>query len=102
MPTRRAVIMNPADNVATAVEEIQPGDEIAAILGKETRSLPAAEKIPFGFKVSLTAIARGEIVKKYGEAIGRATLPIAKGTMVHIHNLEGIRARGDLVDGGKR
>ncbi|HEX9017022.1 MAG TPA: UxaA family hydrolase [Chloroflexota bacterium] len=102
MPTRRAVIMNRVDNVATAVEEIQAGDEITAVLGGETVSLSAAEMIPYGFKVSLAEIGPGETVKKYGEAIGRATMPIAKGTMVHIHNLEGIRGRGDLVEGGRR
>lgn len=90
--------MHPVDNVATAVEDIQAGEEIAAILGKEVRAVTAKETIPFGFKVSLAEISEGEIVRKYGEAIGRATAAIATGTVVHVHNLEGVRARGDLAE----
>ncbi len=97
MQARRALIMHPADNVATAVEEIQPGEEVAARIGQETLNFQAIEKIPFGFKIALEAIPQGEIIRKYGEAIGKASSPIARGAMVHIHNLEGIRARGDLA-----
>lgn len=96
MPAKRALIMQPNDNVATALEEIQAGDDVAAALGKESRSIHAAEAIPFGFKVALQDIAQGELIRKYGEVIGRASTAIARGTMVHIHNLEGTRARGDL------
>ena len=96
MPAKRALIMQPNDNVATALEEIQAGDDVAATVGKESRTIHAAEAIPFGFKISLQDIPQGELIRKYGEVIGRASAAIAKGTMVHIHNLEGTRARGDL------
>ena len=46
MPTKRALIMHSADNVATAIDEIEPGDEVAARLGKEILTLEAIEKIP--------------------------------------------------------
>lgn len=96
MPGKRALIMHPSDNVATAVEEIQPGEEVAIPLGREVLTLQATERIPFGFKIALQEILQGEIILKYGETIGKASLPILKGAMVHIHNLEGTRARGDL------
>ncbi len=97
MMAKRAVIMHPLDNVATVVEEVLPGEEIAAILGSRTITLSAAEVVPFGFKVSLVDIPRGEIIRKYGEAIGKASADVPKGKVVHIHNLDGIRARGDLA-----
>ena len=96
MPAKRALIMQPNDNVATALEEIQAGDDVAATCGKESRTIHAAEAIPFGFKIALQEIPQGDLIRKYGEVIGRASAAIAKGTMVHIHNLEGTRARGDL------
>ena len=102
MPAKRALIMHPSDNVATAVEEIQPGEELAIPVGKERLSLRATEAIPFGFKIALQDIPRGEIIRKYGETIGRASVPIGKGALVHIHNLEGTRARGDLEGRGQR
>jgi altronate dehydratase small subunit len=96
MPAKRALIMHPSDNVATAVEEIQPGDSVAVPVGREILSLQATEPIPFGFKIALQEIPHGGIIRKYGETIGKASVLIAKGAMVHIHNLEGTRARGDL------
>jgi len=101
MPAKRALIMHPSDNVATAVEEIQPGEEVAVPVGQGVLCLRAAEKIPFGFKVALQEIPRGEIIRKYGETIGTASTPILKGAMVHIHNLDGTRARGDLERRGE-
>ncbi len=100
MPAKRALIMHPSDNVATAVEEILPGEEVAIPAGKDSLTLRAAEKIPFGFKIALKDIPPGEIIRKYGETIGKASTPIARGALVHIHNLEGTRARGDLEGRG--
>ncbi len=102
MPAKRAVIMHPMDNVATVVEEIQPGEEVAAMLGSDVVTLRATETIPFGFKISIAEIRDGEIIRKYGEAIGKANSVIGKGALVHIHNLEGIRARGDLAERSDR
>ena len=96
MPTKRALIMHPDDNVATAVEEIQAGEDVAIPMVGRALAVRAAEAIPFGFKIALQEIPRGEIIRKYGETIGLASVPIPKGAMVHIHNLEGTRARGDL------
>jgi len=96
MSAKRALIMHPSDNVATAIDEIEPGDEVAARLGKEVITLQAIERIPFGFKIALQEISKNGIIRKYGETIGVANQIISKGAMVHIHNLEGTRARGDL------
>ncbi len=96
MPAKRALIMHPSDNVATAVEEIQAGEEVAIPMAGKTLTIRAAEAIPFGFKIALQEIPRGDTIRKYGETIGTAGVPIGMGAMVHIHNLEGTRARGDL------
>ena len=97
MPAKRALIMHPTDNVATAVEEIQGGEEVAIPVVGTALTLRAIEAIPFGFKIALQEIPQGQIIRKYGETIGKASRPIAKGALVHIHNLEGTRARGDLA-----
>ena len=101
MPAKRALIMHPDDNVATAVEEIQAGEEVAIPAAGTTLALYAIEPIPFGFKIALQEIPQGQIIRKYGETIGKASQPIAKGALVHIHNLEGTRARGDLTRRGE-
>lgn len=54
MSAKRALIMPPADNVATAIEEICAGEEVGARIERTVLIVDAVEVIPFGFKVSLT------------------------------------------------
>jgi len=96
MPVKCALIMHPLDNVATALAEIRAGEEVGIPLLGTALTIHATETIPFGFKISLQEIPEGGTIRKYGETIGKASVSIARGAMVHIHNLEGVRARGDL------
>jgi altronate dehydratase small subunit len=102
MTAKRALIMHPKDNVATTVEEIQPGDPVQVSRSGEVRTLIAIEPIPFGFKIALEEIPQGAFILKYGDTIGKASRAIPKGALVHVHNLEGTRARGDLEGREKR
>jgi altronate dehydratase small subunit len=96
MKHRAAVLVfSKKDNVGTAAAELHPGDSFQ-VSGRTGQELKAQEEIPFGFKVALSDIPAGSNVVKYGEVIGRSTCPIRAGEMVHIHNIEGIRGRGDL------
>ena len=96
MANKRALMLSPKDNVANVMEEVSPGDDVVAQGSNDTRLVQAIEKIPFGFKVAMMDIPRGGLVVKYGEVIGRASNNIQKGALVHIHNIEGARGRGDL------
>ena len=53
-------------------------------------------EIPFGFKAALGNIPAGTNIVKYAHVIGRASIDIQSGELVHIHNIEGTRGRGDL------
>jgi altronate dehydratase small subunit len=97
MQAKRALIMHPHDNVATAVEEIRAGEDVAIPMAGAALTVRAVDPIPFGFKIALQDIPQGEVIRKYGETIGTASAFISKGAVVHIHNLEGTRARGDLA-----
>lgn len=99
MTARGALRLSGKDNVATLLEDAAPGTEVLIRLGKETGAVDARESIPFGFKIAVTDIARGAAIIKYGETIGIASRDIKKGEMVHVHNLEGARGRGDLTKG---
>ncbi len=101
MAAKRALIMHPKDNVATTIEEVQAGDQVRTASGSGA-GVTALEPIPFGFKIALEDIPPGGIIRKYGETIGKAGRPIARGALVHVHNLEGTRARGDLEGREKR
>ena len=60
-------------------------------------SLTLADPIPFGHKFALRPIPAGGPVVKYGETVGLATEDIAAGQHVHVHNVEGIKGRGDKM-----
>ena len=72
-------------------------DDDVAVVGLDTaagtvltigdRELRTIDAITSGHKVALRAIATDEPVRKYGQAIGYATAPIAPGEHVHVHNL---------------
>lgn len=85
------IVINPKDNVATARTDLPEG--AFAVAGKWRVRL--RERLPLGHKVALRPIRKGEAVIKFGNPIGRATRNIAPGEMVHIHNMESRRGRGD-------
>jgi hypothetical protein len=93
MAERRAILIHPDDDVVVVVEACLAGDAVLVADGRVT----ARQDVPFGFKVARRPISPGQPVRKYGEAIGVASQPIAVGDVVHIHNLVGARGRGDLV-----
>lgn len=102
MASRGALMLSAKDNVATVLEDIEAGTDVLVRLGREVRNVKALERIPFGFKIAVVSIAKGAEMVKYGEAIGIASVAINKGEMVHIHNLEGVRGRGDMAKGGSK
>lgn len=79
--------MKPQDNVATALRDVAEGETWEGI--------QVLRPVPFGHKIAVRPIARGEHVLKYGEPIGAATVDIQPGEHVHVHNIEGLRGRGD-------
>lgn len=87
-----ALRVSATDNVATALEDLAPGSLID--VGGE--QVVIAERIPRGHKLALRAIAAGESIVKYGSPIGAATVDIAPGVHVHVHNVASARGRGDL------
>ena len=95
------IVIDVRDNVATVVEDLCAGQEVLLPGGGEMKLV---DDVPFGHKVALADIGRGEIVVKYGQSIGIATRAIRRGQHVHVHNVESRRGRGDLKkrEGGDR
>ncbi len=93
---KKAISLHPKDNVATLLANVNPGEEVQVLLGEATSNLIAGENLPFGHKLALKDIRRGENIIKYGEVIGQASRDIAVGAHVHFHNVESLRGRGDL------
>lgn len=96
MSKSQAIMMKAIDNVATATQEILPGTGITVTIDGAVVCIHVTEKIPFGHKVAIREITKGDKVIKYGEVIGEATTNIRPGQHTHVHNLGGCRGRGDL------
>jgi altronate dehydratase len=88
----KAILMNPRDNVATLLADVEVRNSVEVILtsGEKQSEVEAKQPIPFGHKISIKDIRVGETILKYGEVIGVATLPIMAGDHVHIHNLRSL------------
>jgi altronate dehydratase small subunit len=91
-----AIMIKDQDNVATALREIQPSEEVTVGVEDKTRKILIREPIPYGHKFAAKDITKGEDILKYGEVIGRATQDIQSGNHAHIQNIESLRGRGDL------
>ena len=85
LPTAENAVLhlNPADNVAIARMPLAPGQNLRI----RERQIVAAEAIPAGHKIALERIEPGHEVRRYGQVIGRARVPIEVGQHVHTHNL---------------
>lgn len=78
------IILNPADTVAVALQDIPVGTVLKTTQGTVT----TLEEVKRGHKVALKDFAVGDNVTKYGFPIGHATETIAAGAWVHTHNLK--------------
>jgi altronate dehydratase len=86
-----ALVLDPADNVAVAVADLDAGVAVAL---EDGSTVTTAEPIRFGHKLAVVAIAAGAPIRKYDEVIGLASRPIAAGAHVHVHNVVSARLPG--------
>lgn len=97
------VVDEEKDNVATILStEIVAGMTIPVSVGGRELQIKVNADIPYGHKVAIKAIKKGETVYKYGLSIGTASADIQVGDHVHIHNIEPNRGRGDLAAAAKK
>lgn len=94
-----SIIMSEIDNVATLLQETKSGEVVQFLLHGKKEELTLKQAIPFGHKFAIKPISKGENVVKYGQVIGAASAEITPGEHVHVHNIEGIRGRGDKTKG---
>jgi hypothetical protein len=82
---KRCFQVNPEDNVATLLQDAEPGP--AAILGSSRNAtVDLLEEIKLGHKVCTHPASKGDLIVKYGVPIGVATEDIPIGAWVHLHN----------------
>lgn len=80
---KAAILLHPSDTVAIGRVSLPAG--LRVILPEIEVAL--LDSIPAGHKFALRAMAAGDLVRRYGQVIGRARSPIAPGQHVHTHNV---------------
>lgn len=87
---KRTIRMNEIDQVATALEDICPGDTVGVYNSDNILlyTMMAKERIPFGNKIALCDIEKDSLLIKYGAPVGLCTHNIQSGMLVHIHNVK--------------
>ncbi|MCR4569777.1 MAG: UxaA family hydrolase, partial [Bacteroidales bacterium] len=82
----RYIKINPADNVAVALEDLSKGEVVEGVT--------LVTDVPRGHKIVLKGLRAGENVIKYGFPIGHVTADAPKGSVVDHSciktNLEGL------------
>lgn len=76
--------INPADNVAVAIETLKAGETVR--IGNQQITLN--EDIPAGHKFALTNLTEGENIVKYGYPIGHARKAQKPGDWMNEHNIQ--------------
>lgn len=79
----RLILLDPRDTVFVLRGRIAAGETIVV----EGHAVRIGVDLPIAHKIARQAIPAGAKVLKYGAPIGVATVPIACGEHVHIHNL---------------
>jgi altronate dehydratase small subunit len=97
MQVKRAIVLHEDDNVATLIDPGAAGERVT-LTGAGRGEVTLGEDVPYGHKCATIPLAAGEVVRKYGQVIGRATQAIAVGRHAHVHNIEALRGRGDLEE----
>lgn len=94
----KILVLNNKDNIGIAVSDVVEGETVSYLGGHQPVTLRAVQDIPFGFKIALQDVLKEADIIKYGEIIGVALENIGVGELVHVHNVEGKRGRGDLLE----
>src|SRR5262249_15056953 len=92
--------LHPDDDVVIAKLRLSAG----TIVDTDDGPVALAADIPAGHKIAIRARATGDPVRRYGQVIGFATVPIAPGAHVHQHNLEAgaLHQRFEVAVNGSR
>ena len=90
---KKAIQIDGRDNVATVTSDVGEGERVEVLSpeGKVVVRPEVTGDVPFGHKITLRSLGKGEELVKYDEVIGVASEAIGVGAWVHTLNVESAR-----------
>ena len=85
----RLLQLAPGDNVFITTTSIRAGEELLI----DGHAIELASDVSLGFKVAADDLDEGTVALRFGMPIGRTTAPVARGEVIHTHNLESLYLR---------
>lgn len=83
MSAAKSLQIDPRDNVLVALRDLIPGEEVLW----NGQNVTVSEPIPAKHKLTAEDLPAGAEVRLYGVLVGRTTQPVARGALLHTHNL---------------
>lgn len=88
---KRAIIIEPNDNVVVSIEPIKKGNQVEFSCNGIEDLIISKDDVDIYHKIAIKDIKKGEHIIKYGEHIGLASRDIEEGEHVHVHNVKDSR-----------
>ena len=85
----RLLLLAEGDNVLITTTSIRAGEELLV----DGQPVELGTDVALGFKLAADDLAEGIVAVRFGMPIGRTTAAIARGEVVHTHNLESLYLR---------
>jgi altronate dehydratase small subunit len=87
-----AVVLNPGDELATALRHLKVGDVARFRVGDQPFELIMKTDVALCHKFVIRDVVAGQELRKYGEVVAGASESIEAGAHAHVHNIKSLRA----------
>lgn len=91
---KKAILLHEADDdVGVTAMDLKAGEVVLAVTleGETVTEIKLVDDVPLSHKVAMRAMAAKKNVIEYGRPIGYASVDIAAGAHVHVHNIKSLR-----------
>lgn len=86
------LVHDEGDHVAVAVHDVAAGQRRLVYMDSDrSAEIAVTESIPLGHKVALVDLAGEARVTEYRVVVGITRQPIARGSLIHVHNIRSAR-----------
>ncbi|MBN1666454.1 MAG: UxaA family hydrolase [Anaerolineales bacterium] len=98
---KKAILLHKADDdVGVTAMDLKAGEVVLAVTleGETVTEIKLVEDVPLSHKVAMRAMVAQKHIIEYGRPIGYASVDIAAGAHVHVHNIKSLRWAASAVN----